>query len=207
MRRIIDKYTVVAKASGSSSAITLPRLSKTFPALSMNIWGKLFESSSFNKPVTETEINLNGSLACSPNCVPSLLKDISSEQSPMVFFIYCLYQGALSCKTQVPLRSRAPTGINKKTKEEHFLDASRYAQLSYEGSYATELQKQEYVQFFNAVVANISKESLLQCMKLYFTNIPKINLPVPQTKYHYLLAYYKSKELNLDQMVAGDLGL
>lgn len=107
IRKIIEKYSIVAKASGSSSAITLPRLSQTFPALSMDIWVKLYDSSSLNKPVTETEINFLGSLSCSPNCVPSLLKDISTEHCQMVFFIYCLYQGALSCKTQVPTRTRA----------------------------------------------------------------------------------------------------
>lgn len=207
IRKIIEKYSIVAKASGSSSAITLPRLSQTFPALSMDIWVKLYDSSPLNKPVTETEINLLGFLSCSPNCVPSLLKDISTEHCQMVFFIYCLYQGALSCKTQVPTRTRAQTGITTKTKEEHFSDASRYAQLSYEGSYATGLQKTGYDRYFSNVVSEITKESLLQCMKLYFTNISKIDLPVPQTKYHYLLAYYKSKGQEIDQMMAGDLSM
>lgn len=100
-----------------------------------------------------------------------MLNDISTESCQMVFFIYCLYQGALSCKTKVPTRTRAQANVIKKTKGEHFSDASRYAQLSYEGSYATSSQKQLYIQSWAGVVKDITKESLLHCMKIYFTNI------------------------------------
>lgn len=196
MKKIIDKYTIVAKASGNSTSITLPRLSQTFPSLSYNIWLKLDLTSTMNKPVTETEINLEGTLACSPNCIPSLLIDISIEECQKAFFIYCLYEGALSSKTQIPSRSRTASVIVKKTKEEHFCEASRYAQLSYEGSHASKQQKKENMAYIASVVSKITDASLLACIKSYFVTISGINLPEPQTKYHYLLAYHKSKDIS-----------
>lgn len=202
IKEIILKYDVVAKAAGKSRAITLPRLSLTFPYLSLNIWGSLKSAKKTNEPVSENELGLKGTVLLSLNCIPSLLQAIENGIDGSAFFIHCLYQSILSYKTEVPKR-----GESKVSKQDHFISATKYAYLSYIGSFATDEQKESASDFVSGALMNVGVEDILACVKRFFSTLPTIPLESTPTKYHYLINYIILKNKDISELLVADMKL
>lgn len=200
IKGILTKYGVVAKAAGKSKAITLPRLSLTFPYLSLNIWGSLKTAKKTNEPVSDNELGLKGTVLLSLNCVPSLLESCENGSGGKAFFIHCLYQSILSYKTEVPKRSDTKT-----SKQDHFISATKYAYLSFMGSFAVDDQKEIAATYIKNALAEVNEENFLACIKRFFSTLPTTPLDSTPTKYHYLINYLILKNRDVDELMVTDI--
>lgn len=166
----------------------------------MVIWGSLKDIGRVNIPVTDSEIGLKDTGLLSLNCIPSLLKTCENGDEGVAFLIHCLYQALLSYKTEVPKR-----GETKTSKQDHFITATKYAYLSYMGSFATENQKTLAEEYVTNIVTVIEPEDLLTCLKRFFSTMPSMPMEITPTKYHYLINYLIIKNKDINDIIAGDL--